>query len=290
MNFTKMHGIGNCYLYFNCFDAPVLNPAELAVRLSDVHFGVGADGIILIEPSKIADCKMDIYNADGSRGKMCGNGVRCVGKYVYDRGLVKKDVITVETLSGVKTLYLNLADGTVKTVRVDMGLPILTPAQIPVRLPGDTIVNQRVKIENERTIKPIHSHITCVSMGNPHCVVFEDYMDVNQFPLADFGPKFERDPLFPEGVNTEFVNVINDREVKMRVWERGSGETWACGTGACAVAVACILNGRTGRRVLVHLRGGDLEIEWNERTGAVWMTGPAAFICDGACDLQERGL
>lgn len=290
MNFTKMHGIGNCYLYFNCFDAPVLNPAELAVRLSDVHFGVGSDGIILIEPSKIADCKMDIYNADGSRGKMCGNGVRCVGKYVYDRGLVKKDVITVETLSGVKTLYLNLAGGTVKTVRVDMGLPILTPAEIPVRLPGDTIVNQRVKIENERTVKPIHAHITCVSMGNPHCVVFEDYMDVDQFPLADFGPKFERGPLFPEGVNTEFVNVINDREVKMRVWERGSGETWACGTGACAVAVACILNGRTGRRVLVHLRGGDLEIEWNEQTGAVWMTGPAAFICDGACGPQELGL
>ena len=261
MKFTKMHGIGNCYLYFNCFEDPVLNPEDLSVRLSDVHFGVGSDGIILIEPSEIADCKMDIYNADGSRGKMCGNGIRCVGKYVYDRGLVKKDVITVETLSGIKTLYLNIEGGTVKTVRVDMGNPILTPAEIPVKLPGDKIINQMVKIENERTVKPIHAHITCVSMGNPHCIVFEDYIDVSKFPLEDFGPKFERDTLFPEGVNTEFVNVLNDREVRMRVWERGSGETWACGTGACAVAVACILNGRTGRRVLVHLRGGDLEIE-----------------------------
>lgn len=289
MKFTKMHGIGNCYLYFNCFEDPVLNPAELSVRLSDVHFGVGSDGIILIEPSEIADCKMDIYNADGSRGKMCGNGIRCVGKYVYDRGLVKKDVITVETLSGIKTLYLNIEGGAVKTVRVDMGRPILTPAEIPVRLPGDKIVNKRVKIENERAAKPIHAHITCVSMGNPHCVVFEDFLDVGKFPLEDFGPKFERDPLFPEGVNTEFVNVINDHEVKMRVWERGSGETWACGTGACAVAVACVLNGRTGRRVLVHLRGGDLEIEWDERADTVWMTGPAAFVCDCECNPKEFG-
>ncbi len=284
MKFTKMHGIGNCYLYFNCFETPVENPESLAVKLSDIHFGVGSDGIILIEPSEVADCKMDIYNADGSRGKMCGNGVRCVGKYVYDRGIVKKDVITVETLSGIKTLYLNIEGGAVKTVRVDMGKPILTPAEIPVNLPGDKIINQRVKIENAQTIKPIQAHITCVSMGNPHCVVFEDYMDVGKFPLEAFGPKFERDPLFPEGVNTEFVNVLNDHEIKMRVWERGSGETWACGTGACAAAVACILNGRTGRRMLVHLRGGDLEIEWEEQFGSVWMTGPAAFICDCECN------
>ena len=277
MNFTKMQGIGNNYLYFNCFEQPIDNPSELSVKLSDVHFGVGSDGIILIEPSEKADCKMDIYNADGSRALMCGNGIRCVGKYVYERGLVKKDVITVETLSGVKTLYLNIKSDIVQSIKVNMGQPDLVSKTIPVIFHSEHVIDEPIIIDNKEY------RITCVSMGNPHCVIFVD--DTDKINLEKLGPKFENDPDFPERVNTEFVQIISNTEVKMRVWERGSGETWACGTGTCATVVACALNKKTGRNVLVHLRGGDLKIDWDEYSNEVFMQGPAEFIFDGTVKI-----
>ena len=273
MKFTKMQGIGNDYLYFNCFEERVEDPAALSVRLSDRHFGVGSDGIILIGPSDRADCSMDIYNADGSRAMMCGNGIRCVGKYVYERGIVKKDVITVETQSGVKPLYLTVRNGVVESVRVNMGAPELKASKIPVRFEGERVIDEPLEIGGTQY------RVTCISMGNPHCVVFVDDADVVK--LEEIGPKFEFHPMFPQRVNTEFVQVMNGGEVKMRVWERGSGETWACGTGACATAVACALNEKTGRKVLVHLKGGDLNIDWDEKTGAVFMEGPAEFVFEG---------
>ncbi len=273
MKFTKMQGIGNCYLYINCFEEQVEDPAALSVALSDVHFGVGSDGIILIKPSERADCEMDIYNADGSRAMMCGNGIRCVGKYVYERGIAQKDVITVDTQSGVKTLYLTITEGKVKSVRVNMGKPDLCAATIPTLFPVKQVVDEPLVVQGTEY------HVTCVSMGNPHCVVFQP--EVENLDLAKIGLEFEFHPMFPARVNTEFVRVLNSQEVRMRVWERGSGETWACGTGACAVAVACALNGKTGRNVLVHLNGGDLSIQWDEATGNVFMEGPAEFIFDG---------
>ena len=254
MKFTKMQGIGNDYIYINCFQEKVENPSELSVRLSDRRFGIGSDGIILIKPSSKADCEMDIYNADGSRAMMCGNGIRCVGKYVYDRGICRKNPL-----------------------RVDMGAPILAPAEIPVTLPGERAVNVPY------TVSGREEHITCVSMGNPHCVLFVE--DVDALNLEKIGPAFEHAPIFPQRVNTEFIQVLSDREVRMRVWERGSGETWACGTGACAAAVACALNGKTGRKVLLHLRGGDLTVTWEETSGTVFMEGPAAFVFDGTVDV-----
>ena len=277
MRFTKMQGIGNDYIYINCFEETVSDPSALAVRLSDRHFGVGSDGVILIEPSEVADCKMDMYNADGSRGKMCGNGIRCVGKYVYERGVARKDILTVETLSGVKTLRLDVADGKVGKVEVDMGCPILEPKKIPARFSGNTAVDLPLSVGGEEY------SVTCVSMGNPHCVVF--VADTNSFPISEIGPLFENDPHFPERVNTEFVQVLNGSEVSMRVWERGSGETLACGTGACATAVACALNGKTGRDVLVHLLGGNLKIRWDEASGTVLMKGPAEFSFDGTVEI-----
>lgn len=277
MKFTKMQGIGNNYLYFNCFETSIENPSELSVKLSDVHFGVGSDGIILIEPSDKADCKMDIYNADGSRAMMCGNGIRCVGKYVYDRGLVKKDVITVDTQSGIKTLYLNIQDGVVKSVKVNMGKPDLIAKTIPVIFDSERVINEPL------TVGGSEYRITCVSMGNPHCVIFVD--DTEKLDLEKIGPKFEFNPIFPERVNTEFIQVISETETKMRVWERGSGETWACGTGTCASVVACALNGKTGRNVLVHLRGGDLRIDWDKQSDEVFMEGPAEFIFDGTIEI-----
>lgn len=274
MKFTKMQGIGNDYIYINCFEEKVENPSELSIRLSDRRFGVGGDGIILIKPSKVADAEMDIYNADGSRAMMCGNGIRCVGKYVYERGIARKDVLTIDTQSGVKTLHLEVKDGKVGMIKVNMGAPILKPEEIPVKLDGERVVNRKITLASG-----VSADVTCVSMGNPHCVVFAD--DVDSMNLEEIGPKFEKDPLFPENVNTEFVRFISEKEVQMRVWERGSGETWACGTGACAVAVACALNGKTGRQVLVHLRGGDLSIDWDEITNDVYMSGPAEFVFDG---------
>ena len=271
MRFTKMQGIGNDYIYINCFEEQVKDPAALSVRLSDRHFGIGGDGVILIKPSENGDAEMDLYNADGSRAKMCGNGIRCVGKYVYERGIAKKDVLKIDTQSGVKTLYLDVENGYVRSIRVNMGQPGLTPQAIPTTLPG--VENQTITAAGQDWMA------TCVSMGNPHCVIFVD--DVEHFPLETVGPELENHPVFPERANIEFVRMCGEDEVEMRVWERGSGETWACGTGACAVAVACILTGRTGRRVLVHLRGGDLKIFWNEQTNEVEMTGPAEFVFDG---------
>ncbi len=279
LSFTKMHGCGNDYIYFNCFQQTIANPEALSIRLSDHHFGIGGDGIILICPSETADAKMRMFNADGSEGKMCGNGIRCVGKYLYDNHMVEnRTQITIETLSGLKTLQLFPENGKVKTVQVDMGEAVLTPAKIPVYLDGDRVVDAPLVID-ERVY-----HITCVSMGNPHCVVFLKE-DVDSLDLERLGPKFEHNALFPERVNTEFVNVLPDGSLKMRVWERGSGETWACGTGACAVGVTAVLSGlsQRGEDVLIHLRGGDLTIRYTEQ--GVLMTGPAETVFEGTVEV-----
>ncbi len=279
LSFTKMHGCGNDYVYFNCFSGEVPNPEKLAITLSDHHFGIGGDGIILICPSDVADAKMRMFNADGSEGKMCGNGIRCVGKYLYDYGMVPgKTEITVETLSGIKTLQLYPENGKVKTVRVDMGAAMLNPKDIPVYLDGERVVDAPLVIDEKVY------HITCVSMGNPHCVVFIKE-DVDSLDLERIGPKFENNPLFPERVNTEFVNILSDGTLKMRVWERGSGETWACGTGACAVGVTAVLSGlfKKGEDITVHLRGGDLVINYTDQT--VLMTGPATTVFEGTIEI-----
>lgn len=277
MKFTKMQGIGNDYVYINCFEETVKDPSALSIRLSDRHFGIGSDGVILIEPSEVADCKMDMYNADGSRGMICGNGIRCVGKYVYERGIARKDVLTVETLSGIKTLYLSVENGKVKELEVNMGKPIFEPDQIPADFKKEKVINEPLLVEGKEY------HVTCLSMGNPHCVLFVDNTD--HLPIAEIGPKFEHHPAFPQRMNTEFIQLVGQDEVKMRVWERGSGETLACGTGTCAAAVACFLNGKTGRNVLVHLLGGDLKIRWDETSGDVFMKGPAEFSFDGSVEI-----
>lgn len=277
MKFTKMQGIGNDYVYINCFEEKVEDPSALSMRLSDRHFGIGSDGIILIEPSNAADCRMEIYNADGSRAMMCGNGIRCVGKYVYERGIAKKDVLRVDTRSGIKTLRLSVTDGTVESVTVDMGAPILKAGKIPVRFGKDTVIDAPLTADGKTY------RITCVSMGNPHCVIFTD--DVDHVALETVGRKLENHPIFPERANIEFIQVLGEEEIRMRVWERGSGETWACGTGACAAAVACALNRRTGRNVTVHLKGGDLKIRWDETADTVFMTGPAEFVFDGNIEI-----
>ena len=279
LKFTKMHGCGNDYIYFNCFETPVEDPEELSVRISDRHFGVGGDGIVLICPSDKADAKMRMFNIDGSEGKMCGNAIRCVGKYLYDNGIKRCNPLTIDTLSGIKTLNLNIgADGKVDSVRVDMGKAILKPEEIPVKLDGETAVARPVTIDGKEY------KITCVSMGNPHCVVFTD-TDVSELPLEEIGPKFEFDPLFPERVNTEFINVVDKNTLKMRVWERGSGETLACGTGACASVVAACLNGfcEKDTDITVRLVGGELVIRYTDE--AVTMTGPATVAFTG--ELQE---
>ncbi|HEX3039306.1 MAG TPA: diaminopimelate epimerase [Caproiciproducens sp.] len=277
MNFTKMQGIGNDYIYINCFEEKVENPSKLSVRLSDRHFGIGSDGIILIEPSAGADCRMDIYNADGSQAMMCGNGIRCVGKYVYERGIAKKDVLKIDTMSGIKTLRLDIQAGTVVSVTVDMGAPGFKAEDIPAVFPKDQIIDEPI------TVDGIKYRITCVSMGNPHCVLFVD--DVNKIDIEKIGPKFENHAMFPNRANIEFIQILNKNEINMRVWERGSGETWACGTGACASAAACFVTKKTERKVKVHLRGGDLGINWDEKTGNVYMTGPAEFVFDGTVQI-----
>lgn len=277
MKFTKMQGIGNDYVYVNCFEEKVEDPSALAIQVSDRHFGIGSDGLILICPSEVADCEMAMYNADGSRGEMCGNGVRCVGKYMYDYGLTDKTEITVETLAGIKTLQLFVENGKVAKVRVDMGSPILTPAEIPVVAEGDKAVDEPILVDGKEY------HMTCVSMGNPHCVVFMD--DVENFEIEKTGPLFENYKDFPKRINTEFVKVIDEHTLQMRVWERGSGETLACGTGACATAVAAVLNGHCHGEILIHLLGGDLKIEWDKETNHVFMTGPAAISFEGEINL-----
>ncbi len=277
MKFTKMHGCGNDYIYVNCMEKIIENPVKTAIQVSDRHFGIGSDGLILICPSDIADFRMEMYNADGSEGKMCGNGVRCIAKYVYEYGLTKKQQISVETKAGIKELDLTVQDGKVVLVKVNMGKAVFTASEIPVEADIDTLIGYEVNVAGKEY------HITCVSMGNPHAVTFVE--DTKILPLEKIGPEFEHHKMFPDRVNTEFVQVLNRKEVSMRVWERGSGETLACGTGACAVAAACVENGKTEREITVHLLGGDLLLRYEE-DGTVWMTGPAAIICDGEIDIK----
>lgn len=278
MKFTKMHGCGNDYVYVNCFQETVEHPEEVSRRISDRHFGIGADGLILIKPSEKADFEMDMYNADGSSGAMCGNGIRCVAKYVYDYGLTDQTSISVDTKSGVKYLDLMVKDGRVEQVRVNMGAPELTASRIPVLSETEQVIGRSVEIGG------VEYRYTAVSMGNPHAVVFVEETDCLE--LEKIGPLFEHYSGFPDRINTEFVKVLDDRTVQMRVWERGSGETLACGTGACAVAVAAVLNGVVkGNQVTVKLLGGTLQVEWDREKNLVFMTGPAAVVFDGEINL-----
>lgn len=277
MKFTKMHGIGNDYVYVNCLKEVVENPNETAKIVSDRHFGIGSDGLILIKPSEVADFQMDMYNADGSQGAMCGNGIRCVAKYVYDYGLTDKTQISIETKSGIKYLDLTVENGKVALVKVDMGAPDLAAANIPIVSENETVIDEVIEVEGKEY------RITGVSMGNPHGIVFMD--DVDNLEIEKIGPKFEHHVRFPDRINTEFVKLIDRNTVQMRVWERGSGETLACGTGACAVAVACALNGHTEDEVTVKLLGGDLKIQWDREKNRVFMTGPATVVFDGEITL-----
>ena len=277
MKFTKMHGIGNDYVYVNCFKETVEHPSEMAIKVSDRHFGIGSDGLILIKPSEVADGKMEMYNADGSQGAMCGNGIRCVAKYMYDYGITDKTSISVETKSGIKYLDLTIKDGKVDTVKVNMGTPILKAVDIPVRSEKEQVIDEPVMVDGKEW------KITCVSMGNLHAITYID--DVKNLEIEKIGPKFENHEIFPDRVNTEFVRVIDRNTVEMRVWERGSGETLACGTGACAVAVSSILNGLTEEEVTVKLLGGDLKIFWDRTENKVYMTGSATTVFDGEIDL-----
>ena len=280
MKFTKMHGIGNDYVYVNCFQEEVKNPSEVAMYVSDRHFGVGSDGLILIKPSDVADFKMDMYNADGSQGEMCGNGIRCVAKYVYDYGLTEKEKISVETLAGIKHLELTIENGKVALVRVNMGSPELVPEKIPVAAEGEGAINVPLEVKGKLY------QMNCVSMGNPHCVIFMEE-DVRNLNLEAIGPDFENHERFPKRINTEFVNVLDNQTLRMRVWERGSGETLACGTGACATAVAAMLNGHVQKEVTVHLLGGDLKIQWDGGDAPVYMTGSATTVFDGIIELPD---
>lgn len=279
MKFTKMHGIGNDYVYVNCFEESVKNPAEVSKFVSDRHFGIGSDGLILISPSAIVDFRMNIYNADGSQAEMCGNGIRCVAKYVYDYGLTDKTEISVETLAGIKYLRLQVENGKVASVEVNMGAPILEPKEIPVAVEESPVVNVPVEVKGK-----IY-HMTCVSMGNPHAIIFMN--NVKDLDIAAIGPYFENHTVFPKRTNTEFVEVLDRNTVNMRVWERGSDETLACGTGACATTVACILNDKTENEVTVHLLGGDLKIRWDREANQVYMTGPATVVFDGEITLPD---
>jgi diaminopimelate epimerase len=280
MKFTKMHGCGNDYVYVNCFKEKVDNPGEVAKFISRRHFGIGSDGLILIKPSQKADFAMEMYNADGSEGKMCGNGVRCIAKYVYDNGMIDKKTIVLETKGGIKYLDVAVRDKEVTSVRVNMGEPILSPALIPVISKKDRIIGEDITIDNTLY------KMTCVSMGNPHGVVF--VAATNTIEIEKIGPQFEHHPMFPDGINTEFVQIIDENTINMRVWERGSGETLACGTGACASVYACILNGLTKDRVKVHLLGGDLDIEYKKEENVIFMTGPATKVFDGEIDYEGK--
>ena len=274
IKFTKMHGIGNDYIYINCFEQKIENPNELAIKMSPRRFSVGADGVILICPSDVADAKMRMFNLDGSEGKMCGNGIRCVGKYIYDNNIAHQSVVTVETLSGIKTLEIAVKCGKAESITVDMGTPELTPSKIPAVAEGNAIINQPITVAGRQY------RITAVSMGNPHAVVFCD--EIDSLNLEKIGPDFEHHAMFPEQVNTEFIRVINKNTLQMRVWERGSGETLACGTGACASVVAAVKNGycKQNEEITVHLAGGDLFITY-AADGRVFMRGGAEKVFDG---------
>ena len=277
MEFTKMQGCGNDYVYVNGLENKIDNTNKLSEIVSDRHFGIGSDGLIVINPSEKSDFKMSMYNADGSEGKMCGNGIRCVAKYVYDNKMTDKTTITVETLSGIKTLELNVKNDKVETVKVNMGTPILLPKDVPVVSDKDKVVDEPIVIDDKEY------RITCVSMGNPHAITFIENTD--DLEIETIGPKFENNPIFPDRVNTEFIQVLDRNTVKMRVWERGSGETFACGTGACATVVACVLNGLTDDKVTVKLLGGDLFIEYNREENTVYMTGPAKVSFTGKIEV-----
>lgn len=281
MKFTKMQGIGNDYVYVNCFEETIADPSAVARFVSDRHFGIGSDGLILVKPSDVADCEMDMYNLDGSQGAMCGNGIRCVAKFAYDHGIVRKKNITVNTKSGIKYLDLDIKDGKVSSVKVNMGSPILTAKMIPVVSDKEQVINQPLDVNG--TVW----NITAVSMGNPHAVTYME--DVNSLDIEKVGPMFENHINFPDRINTEFVKVIDRRTLQMRVWERGSGETLACGTGACAVAVASTLNGLVDEDVpiTVKLLGGDLQILWNRQENLVYTTGPATTVFEGEIDLSS---
>ncbi|MGN0642489.1 MAG: diaminopimelate epimerase [Huintestinicola sp.] len=280
MKFTKMHGIGNDYVYVNCFEETVENPEKVSEFISDRHFGIGADGLVLIMPSDKADFRMRMFNADGSEGNMCGNATRCIGKFVYDNGLTDKTSITLETRSGIKYLTLFPENGKVKSVLVDMGKAVLKPADIPMRDSGERFVSKPINVDGKDV------NITAVSMGNPHAVIFTK--DIDLLDLEKIGPSYENHPIFPERVNTEFAEVMDSHTVKMRVWERGSGETWACGTGACATAVAAVLNGFCPKdeEITLILRGGELSIKWCS-DGTVLMKGPAETVFTGEIDISN---
>ena len=280
IKFTKMHGLGNDYVYIDAINQKIENESSLAKFVSNRHFGIGSDGLILICKSEIADFKMRMFNSDGSEAEMCGNGIRCVGKFVYDKGLTDKTIVKIETLAGIKTLVLNTKDGKVETARVDMGEPILEAEKIPVISKEQPVKNLELEAENKKF------KFTCVSMGNPHAITIVE--NTKEFDVEKYGKILEVDKAFPKKANIEFAQIIDKENIKMRVWERGAGETLACGTGACATAVACNLNGLTGRKVNIELLGGTLNIEWNEKDNHVYMTGPAVTVFDG--ELYEEAI
>lgn len=302
MKFTKMHGAGNDYVYVDCTKNDLNNPSEIAIKVSDRHFGIGSDGLILIKPSDKADFFMDMYNADGSRGKMCGNGIRCVGKFVYDNKLTDKTTVTIDTLSGVKTIKLNIgSDGKVESARVNMGAPVLQPSQVPVDITElesyKNMSKEQMQKEKENVTEPVVSEhikvndkeyeVTCVSMGNPHAIVYLDNdIDIKKFEIEKIGPAFENHKAFPDRINTEFIQVLDKDNLNMRVWERGSGETLACGTGACASLVATVLNGKCNDTATLHLLGGDLKITWDKKDNTVYLEGPAKTVFTGEIELD----
>ena len=280
IKFTKMHGLGNDYVYIDAIDQKIENESSLAKFVSNRHFGIGSDGLILICKSEIADFKMRMFNSDGSEAEMCGNGIRCVGKFVYDKGFTNKTTVKIETLAGIKTLILNTKDGKVETARVDMGEPILEAEKIPVISTEKTVKNLELEAENKKF------KFTCVSMGNPHAITIVE--NTKEFDVEKYGKVLEIDNAFPKKANIEFAQIVDRQNISMRVWERGAGETLACGTGACATAVACNLNGLTDRKVNIELLGGTLNIEWNETDNHVYMTGPAVTVFDG--ELYEEAI
>lgn len=278
IKFTKMEGLGNDYVYIDAIHQPIDKESDLARFVSNRHLGIGSDGLILIDNSKQADFKMKMFNSDGSEAEMCGNGIRCVGKFVYDKHLTEKTTVTIETLAGIKTLELYVKEGKVETVKVDMGEPILEPKKIPVISSKEQVKNMKLKVEEKEFL------VTCVSMGNPHAITVVD--NVENFEVERYGKKIEMEKYFPNRTNVEFIEIINQNYIKMRVWERGAGETLACGTGACASVVACCINEITNRKVKVDLLGGSLDIEWNEKDNHVYMTGPAKTVFEG--EIEER--
>lgn len=277
MKFTKMEGIGNDYVYVDCTKEEITDPYRVAQIVSKRHFGIGSDGLILIKKSEIADFKMEIYNADGSQAEMCGNGIRCVAKYVYDKGLTNKTNISVETLAGIKYLELTVENNKVKKVKVDMGEPILEAEKIPVKAKESPVTNLKLKAADKEFT------FTCVSMGNPHAVTIIE--NVENFDVAKYGSLLEKNEAFPKKSNIEFIEILDRKNIKMRVWERGAGETLACGTGSCAATVSCVLNNVTENKINVHLLGGKLTIEWNKKNNHVYMTGPATTVFEGEIDI-----